>query len=173
VETARLILRPFTRADLDALSAIYADAEVMATIRNGVRDRGQTEANLGEYAADWADHGWGVWAITSRADGALLGMCGYVRHAELGYILARAARGQGFATEAARACLRFGFERLFDFDVISAGALRENHASRRVLEKLGMRRSPNAYFDTQGGVYYAIARADWRPTNDAYLIGTD
>lgn len=56
---------------------------------------------------------------------------------------------------------------------ISAGAPRENLASRRVLEKLGMRRTPNAYFDTRGGVYYSIARADWRPTNDAYMIRTD
>jgi ribosomal-protein-alanine N-acetyltransferase len=158
--TPRLLLRAFATDDLDALSAIYADPDVMATIRGGVRSRAATEAALAAYADEWEAHDYGVWAVIERESGALLGMCGFVAHAELGYIFARAAWGQGIATEAAAACLTYGFT-LPDFDEIFAGALAENAGSRRVLEKLGMRRWPNDYFDRNGGVYYRIERRDW------------
>lgn len=155
--TPHLLLRAFAPGDLDALAAIYADPEVMATIRGGVRSRAATEAAIAAYTAEWSAHDYGVWAVTDRATGALLGMCGFVERAELGYIFARAAWGRGIATEAATACLNYGFG-LLDFDEIFAGALAENAGSRRVLEKLGMRRWPNEYFDRNGGVYYQIER---------------
>ena len=158
--TPRLLLRAFTPDDLDALAAIYADPDVMATIRGGVRSRAAAEAALAAYSEEWAAHDYGVWAVTETQTGALLGGCGFVTHAELGYIFARAAWGRGVATEAATACLTYGFT-LLDFDEIFAGALAENAGSRRVLEKLGMRRRPNEYYDSNGGVYYLITRRDW------------
>lgn len=90
-------------------------------------------------------------------------MCGFVEPAEIGYILARAAWGQGIVTEAASACLSYGFKRL-GYDEISAGALAENTGSRRVLEKLGLTRWANDYFDVNGGVYYAISLSQWFAT---------
>lgn len=83
----------------------------------------------------------------------------FIARAELGYIFGRFAWGRGVATEAARACLRFGFERL-GCDVIGAGALKANAGSLRILEKLGMRPTPNAHYDDHGGAYFAIARAE-------------
>ena len=155
--TPRLTLRGFQKDDLDALAPIYADAEVAHYLRSGVRTRAQTAAILDTYIAEWRDLGYGVWAVEARDDRTLLGMCGFVGKTELGYIFARAAWGRGIATEAARACLQYGFERL-GWDVIGAGALRTNVASLRVLEKLGMRREPNGYFDSNGGAWFRLTR---------------
>lgn len=167
LQTARLVLRGFAPDDLEPLAAIYADAEVMRYLNGGVRTHAQTVERLTTYIREWADLGYGVWAVTLRASGpdhqqggALLGMCGFAARAELAYILGRAAWGHGYASEAARACLRYGFERL-GFTAIGAGALAGNLASRHVIEKLGMRRVPNAYFDHNGGVYYRIERAEF------------
>lgn len=154
LSTSRLSLRPFAPADLDALAAIYADPDVMRHIKGGVRTRERTAANIAAYGEEWRAHGYGVWAVTETE--RLLGMAGFVDRAELGYIFGRFSWGRGVATEAARACLRFGFERL-GFDVIGAGALRENRDSVRVLEKLGMTPTPNAYFDINRGVYFTLA----------------
>jgi RimJ/RimL family protein N-acetyltransferase len=157
IVTPRLRLRGFRAHDLDALAMIYADAEVARYLRSGVRTQAQTASVLDEYIAEWPDQGYGVWAVAARDGGALLGMCGFVARAELGYIFARVAWGRGIATEAARACLQYGFERL-GWDAIGAGALRENAASLRVLEKLGMRREPNDYFDANGGAWFVLRR---------------
>lgn len=160
LQTQRLALRGFATDDLDALAAIFADSEVMRFIHNGARTYAQTEANLASYQREWATQHYGVWAVTLREDDRLLGICGFVARAELGYILSRAAWGQGYATEAARACLRCGFETL-GFDEIGAGALADNMASRHVIEKLGFHRVANAYFDGNGGVYYRLRRTEW------------
>lgn len=161
--TERLTLRPFAPDDLDALAAIYADPDVMRHISSCVRTRVQTAASLAAYAEEWRTQGHGVWAVTEMATEALLGMCGFVDRAELGYILGRFAWGRGIATEAARACLRFGFERL-GYDAIGAGALTANAASLQILAKLGMRPTPNAHYDDHGGAYFEIARAEWVET---------
>ncbi|HEU0028028.1 MAG TPA: GNAT family N-acetyltransferase [Ktedonobacterales bacterium] len=157
--TLRLTLRAFQRDDLDALAAIYADPEVTRFLRSGVRTGEQTAAVLDEYIAEWRDVGYGVWAVEARDSHTLLGMCGFVGKAELGYVFGRVAWGRGIATEAARACLQYGFERL-GWDVIGAGALRANSASLRVLEKLGMRPAPNDYFDANGGAWFVLRRED-------------
>ncbi len=167
--SARLRLRGFVPGDLTALAAIYADPEVMRYIRGGARAMAQTAASVDAYDAEWALHSYGVWAVTDKERGLLLGMCGFVERAEIGYIFGRASWGQGIATEAADACLWYGFERL-GFDEIGAGALRDNAGSRRVLEKLGMRPQPNDYFDHHGGVYYHLARAEYRPRGGASAL---
>lgn len=161
--TPRLTLRPFAPDDLDALAAIYADPDVMRHINRGVRTREQTAASLAAYAEEWRTYGHGVWALTETETGRLLGMCGFVDRAELGYILGRFAWGRGIATEAAHACLRFGFECL-DYETIGAGALKTNASSLRILQKLGMSPVPNAHFDDHGGAYFEVTRVAWAGT---------
>ncbi len=160
--TARLRLCGFHPADLAALAAIYADPEVMRYIRDGARTTAQTAANLDAYDTEWALHRYGVWAVVDRESNTLLGMCGFVERGEIGYIIGRASWGQGIATEAADACLWYGFTQL-GFEEIGAGALEDNAGSRRVLEKLGMRPQANEYFDSHGGVYYHLPQADYHP----------
>jgi RimJ/RimL family protein N-acetyltransferase len=141
--TERLLLRPATPADLDAWTErIFADPEVTRYIPSSIAEpRARAERMLAFVGEMWATRGYGEWLVTDRRDGALLGHCGLLYVAETGeveidYALARPFWGRGFASEAARACLRFGFERAGLERVIGL-AVPENNASRRVLERVG------------------------------------
>ena len=96
---------------------------------------------LDSVLAHWARHGFGRWAVVEKAGGRLIGCAGFRLHdgvAELNYLLDRRFWGAGLGTEVAEACLRYGFAR-HDFGRIVAFARPENAASRRVLEKVGVR----------------------------------
>jgi ribosomal-protein-alanine N-acetyltransferase len=150
VETERLRFRPFRASDLDDLAALYGDPEVMRFLGDGQpRDREQTRERLDRMVGHWRAHGFGVWALFARG-GGFVGRCGvaYRHHpseAELVYALARAAWGQGLATEAARAALTYALA-VVGLPRVVAFARAENVASRRVLEKAGMTLvGPHAY----------------------------
>ncbi|MFI5845986.1 GNAT family N-acetyltransferase [Catenuloplanes sp. NPDC051500] len=170
LETDRLRLRSEWRDDdLDALAAMNADPEVMRYILDGaVRDREQSAAALAKFARDWRERGYGLFAIDVRETGALAGWAGLALPAflpevmpsvEIGWRLARGSWGKGYATEAATAALRFGFDEL-GLDRVISIRHPENVRSARVMEKLGL-----AYeFDAVIPVYHqqvavhAIAR---------------
>jgi ribosomal-protein-alanine N-acetyltransferase len=145
IETARLLLRPLEPADRDAYyERIYADPEVMKSLATGQPiSRERFEERIGPFMIDtWREHGFGPWVVIHKEGGELIGHCG-LRHwdelagVEIFYALGRAWWGRGFATEAARAALRFGFEQAGLPRIVAAAKL-ENPASRRVLEKIGM-----------------------------------
>lgn len=160
IETERLWLRQPQITDLDALAAIYADAEVMRFIKDGTRTRLQAAESLHALMDEWEHNKIGVWVVIEKYTEHLLGLCGFVGQAELGYIFAKSAWGMGIATEAARACIKYGFE-VAGYEHIGAGALRENSASLHILQKLGMSPHPRAYFDEHGGAYFEIERSAW------------
>jgi RimJ/RimL family protein N-acetyltransferase len=155
VQTERLLLRPWRApADLDALAAINADAEVMRYVApNRPLSRQETAAQLERFVAHWDEHGYGLWALVPRLepDAACIGFAGLaipsylpqmLPAVEVGWRLAPASWGRGFATEAARASVAFGFERLGLRSIVAVidGA---NGRSLRVAEKLGMRPAPD------------------------------
>jgi ribosomal-protein-alanine N-acetyltransferase len=143
LETPRLILREFQMDDIDALAHVICDRETMRFYptpfdRNGVEE--WISRNRNRYAKD----GHGLWAMVLKANGELIGDCGLtvqnvegIDEIEIGYHVRRDCWGQGFATEAARACRDFGFSRLPIERLISL-IRPENLASRRVAEKNGM-----------------------------------
>ena len=148
VETERLVLRPWRADDLDELAAIYGDPEVMRYILDGsVRDREQTAVHLEKMTANWAARGFGLFAVEVRETGALAGWAGHavpeflpevMPAVEIGWRLGRPFWGYGYATEAARAALRFGFvER--DLDRVISIRHPDNLRSGRVMDKLGLR----------------------------------
>jgi RimJ/RimL family protein N-acetyltransferase len=102
----------------------------------------ETRAWLGRMIAHHELHGFGFWAVLEKATGQLIGSCGmgYQRDGglpiEFGYTLARSHWGQGLATEAAAACLRYAFEQLRLPELLARVDSR-NVASQRVLEKIG------------------------------------
>lgn len=116
--TARLRLRPFTRADLDDYAAICADAEVMRHIGSGGPvDREVAWRQLALFLGAWALHGHGMWAVERRTDRRLIGRVGFLDPegwpgCELAWLLARDAWGQGYALEATRAARAFGRDAL-------------------------------------------------------------
>jgi RimJ/RimL family protein N-acetyltransferase len=155
LETARLRLRPFTVADHVAIHAVYADPEVMRYVGHGAhRTSSETARALRGYADALAARGYGFVAVVERSSGAVVGdaglhpLAGRGPDIELGYTFARGAWGCGYGTEAARALRDHAFATL-GVPRVMAQVEPANHASRRVLEKLGM---------TERGVRLAYGR---------------
>jgi RimJ/RimL family protein N-acetyltransferase len=176
IETARLSLRRLRPTDMDDYYArIYADADVMRTLPAGKPiSRAEFEARVPTFMVQhWMTHGFGPWAVIYKADGQCIGHCG-LRYwpesldVEVLYALAKRYWHQGLATEAARASVRYGFQHLH-LEHIIAAALVENHASRRVLEKIGMRYDSLFQFQGLTVAGYVLTRADYQdddaPTN--------
>jgi RimJ/RimL family protein N-acetyltransferase len=167
IETTRLRLRAFAPADFDAFAAMRADPEVMRYIGTGEpQDRARSEAWLGKNEQRWRRNGFGMWAAEHKELGRVIGWCGLVfldetPEVEVGYGFARDFWGRGLATEAARRSLRFGFEGM-GLGRIVAIAQPENVASRRVMEKLGMRYERPAHYYGADVAYYSITRGEFR-----------
>ena len=162
LETERLILRNWTSSDAENLFEICRDDEVMKYIGTG---KGYKTLQEAEDFLSWAvnyqeENGFCRWAVVEKSSGEIIGSCGFARphgttEIELGYLLARKHWGKGFATEAAEACLRFGFNKL-DFREIIAMTDLENTASQKVLEKIGFtKRGIEIYKDQENLVYLA------------------
>lgn len=140
LETKRLRLRPVTADDVADLVALHEDPLVARFM--GVRDRGWYEWRVEASAEEWVQRGHGLTAIVARGDGRFLGRTGFkywpqFDETELGWVLRPEARGQGFATEAAGAVLRWGLER-FEPPYFTAMIRPDNVASIAVAERLGM-----------------------------------
>jgi|SRR6266496_1121693 len=141
LETARLRLRPYTETDIDELLPLIGVREVAATTLRIPHP--YTAQDGKEFLALAADPD-NIWlAITRLNDGRQIGGIGLRvelehHHAELGYWLGVQYWRQGYATEAAQAVLRYGFEEL-GLHRIFASHFKQNPASARVLKKLGMR----------------------------------
>lgn len=154
LRTDRLLLRPWREADLAPFAAINADPEVMAHFPAPL-DRAASDATVARIRAHFDRHGFGLWAVEVPGAAAFIGFVGLSTAAfearftpcvEVGWRLARDHWGRGYATEAARASLRFGFERLGLDEVVSFTA-EANARSRAVMERIGMTRSPGDDFD--------------------------
>jgi ribosomal-protein-alanine N-acetyltransferase len=143
--TPSLDLRPFAEADAKAMHRIYSDPIVMRYVATGpAASMTATERLLHDYSVHQRTHGFSFWGVVERASGELIGDAGLYRtptgEVELGYTLAAASWGRGYATEAASAWLEAAFGALGIVEVIAL-AEPANKASLRVLEKVGMRRT--------------------------------
>jgi ribosomal-protein-alanine N-acetyltransferase len=150
--TERLRLRPFAETDLDALHPLLVEEGVMRYFPNPAPpSRERVEQLIRRQLAHWEKHGFGWWVVEllSAPDAArppaagLLGWNGLLYlpetdEVEVDFLLGREHWGKGYATEGARASLRFGFCDL-GLTTIVALAHPDNTASRHVIEKLGMR----------------------------------
>ena len=152
--TERLILRPWRDADLDPFAALNADPEVMAFFPSLVT-RDECAQLIARVQAHFAREGFGLWALEVRGGAPFIGFCGIQRvpfeapftpAVEVGWRLARAHWGHGYATEAARAALAYGFGALA-LDEIVAFLVPDNRRSAAVCERLGMVRDPRGDFD--------------------------
>jgi RimJ/RimL family protein N-acetyltransferase len=143
LETARLRLREFVLEDADAIEAILGDPVAMqyypaAFDRKAVES--WIEKNMERYRRD----GYGLWAMLLKRSGELIGDCGCAmqevegkNEIEIGYHVRRDLWGNGYATEAARACMDHTFTKVGAARVISM-IRPENMQSRRVAEKNGL-----------------------------------
>jgi RimJ/RimL family protein N-acetyltransferase len=177
LETERLRLRLFTPADLDRMCDITSDPEVMRYIGYGhPLAREETLTNLNLIMNAFHRRGYGRWALERRDTGVLIGYCGLSSGnpdvgIELAYMLAREEWDKGFALEAGRASLRYGFETL-GVGSVAGLTLHGNQRSCKVLERLGMKFVRHARYYNFSCLHYAIACADWRADDSYYRIHT-
>jgi len=145
LETARLLLRPFTVDDAVLMHRVYSDPDVMRYVATGpIADLGATQRLIGDYVDHQQAWGYSFWAVEERSSGELIGDAGLYRtpsgEVELGYTLGVPWWGLGYATEAAGAWVEAALGAL-GLDEVVALAEPGNRASLRVLEKIGLRRS--------------------------------
>jgi RimJ/RimL family protein N-acetyltransferase len=141
-ETERLRLDPMTVADAGVMLAILNDPDFITHVADrGIRTLAEAEVYVAEGpAATWAAHGYGPFVVGDRADGTILGTCGlhkrpFFDHPDLGYGFLPAARGRGYAREAAAGVV--GFARATGLKRLLATVSPANPASWRLLEGLG------------------------------------
>jgi|SRR5215471_1138616 len=178
IETDRLLLRMFTPGDLDNLSLIYADADVMQFLSGHPLTRDETAGWLNYFLAGWENFGFGWWAVVLKDSGDLIGHCGLqfihiTPEVEVTYGLSKAYWRKGLASEIARACLRYGFETL-SLDRIYALADPGNTASHNVMKRVGMKYDKTEYYkdDLYEGdlIYYVVFRRDHKIDDSRYEV---
>lgn len=150
IETERLIIRPWRRSDRTAYAAACNTPNVTAYL-GGPGSAPEIDEAIGRITYSQLAHGFSFWAVERRSDGRFLGYCGLkrlARHAaemggevEIGWRLREDAWGQGFASEAAEACLDWAWEHL-DIPRVVAMTVPANRSSWRVMERIGMTRRP-------------------------------
>lgn len=165
--TPHLSLRPLTTADAHTLHQIYRAEGVLEYFPNTEPPPFEkVERFIDGQQKHWAEHGYGNWGIVPMGENQIIGWVGLLtvpelQETEVGYLLARPYWGKGYATEAARASIQFGFEN-FDLDHIIALVHLENVASRRVLEKCGMSYVENKFLWGVEMMRFKIERSDWK-----------
>jgi RimJ/RimL family protein N-acetyltransferase len=182
LETDRLVLRRFTADDVDNLVGLDSDPAVMRYI-NGGRATPAEEIRDDVLPAFMSYYdrypGYGFWAVLDKPGGSFQGWFhlrphpdhGVPDEPELGYRLRRATWGQGYATEGSRALIDKAFADLGALRVY-AETMAVNTASRRVMEKAGLRYARTFHQewpdkidgDEHGDVEYSLTRAEWTAT---------
>ena len=182
LETERLVLRRFTRDDVDNLVELDSDPDVMRFINGGrPTPRHEIENVIMPAFLGNAERfgGLGFWAAIERSTGHFLGWFhlrpaeGAPGEVELGYRLRRSAWGKGLATEGSRALIHKAFTEL-GFDVSSRRRWPCNVGSWRVMEKAGLRFARNFHQpwpdriegEEEGDVEYALLRSEWEQKAD-------
>lgn len=142
LDTPRLLLRRWTAADEEPFHAICSDSLVMRFVGDGQPwSRERTRAFVEDAIFSQQQYGFCRWPLVLKESGALIGFGGFVHveeGAEIGWRLASHHWGQGLASEAAIAVLKYGFESLH-FQRVNATVQSGNSASIRIIEKLGMK----------------------------------
>ncbi|MEH0070809.1 GNAT family N-acetyltransferase [Pannonibacter sp. Pt2-lr] len=180
IETERLVLRPWRDEDLEPFAALCGDPEVMRYFVKPL-SIDETQALITRLREKEEADGFCFRPVVRKADGAFIGMAGLSRPqfpapvpfapcVEIGWRFVRSAWGRGYASEAAQAWLRFGFETLL-LDEIVAFTAELNVPSQKVMQRLGMSHDPADDFDHPSvpedhrllrHVLYRLSRENWK-----------
>jgi RimJ/RimL family protein N-acetyltransferase len=183
IRTERLLLRQWRDEDLEPFAALNADAETMRYFP-APPSREQSDALAQDARRHIKEEGWGLWAVEVVGGASFIGFVGLARPSfeehftpavEVGWRLAREHWGNGYATEAGRAAVAYGFEELGLEEIVSFTS-ELNEPSWRVMERLGMRHDPTGDFEhprvsaghpLRPHVLYRLSRADWAVSQPA------
>ncbi|MCB0697154.1 MAG: GNAT family N-acetyltransferase [Chitinophagaceae bacterium] len=166
IETERLILREFDLSDAQDFYEPNLDEEVMRYTADRVFASVEESADLIRNYDQYAKYGYGRWTVVLKETDEVLGWCGLkyidsVQETDLGYRLKCKFWNKGYGTEAAAACLQYGFEQL-GLNRVVGRTMKDNATSIRLLEKIGMRFLKEYDFEEHPGVYYRILKEDFK-----------
>jgi RimJ/RimL family protein N-acetyltransferase len=144
IETERLLLRTFTENDAQLIYDLNLDPDVTRYTGDPIKDLEHARKVLERVILpQYPLYNHGRWAVHTKPNLEFIGWCGLKTRPErdneidLGYRFLKSSWGKGYATEAAYACLKYGFEKL-GLPRIVGRAMPQNGASLKVLEKIGM-----------------------------------
>ena len=178
--TDRLLLRQWRDSDREPFAALNADPAVMEHFP-ALQSRETSDGLIDRNIPLIDERGWGLWALEVRDTGEFIGFTGmsvpsfeahFMPAVEIGWRLAKGAWGNGYATEAARASLAYGFGPAGLEEIVSFTAA-TNLPSQRVMQRIGMTHDEAGDFDhvrlpaghrLQRHVLYRIDRAQWEAT---------
>lgn len=171
IETSRLVLRPFTEGDVDSFHDILCEPGMLRYFpRTEPPPRDQVEAWVDKVLSHWEERGYGLWAVEPKSQRVLVGRCGLqylpdTDEIEADGLLSTPFWNKGYATEAADAALGYGFN---NPELVSVVGIvhPDNAASRRVLEKIGMRFTERKPYFGMDCLRYAIDRERYLKTHD-------
>jgi len=175
LRSERLILRPWRDSDLPLIARMHADPRVMEFMPSCL-DRAASDAVVAHLQAGIETQGFGFWAVTAIDVADFIGFVGLNRPrfaapfmpcVEVGWRLAHEYWGRGYATEAAQAALRFGFEELALAEIVSFTAI-INERSQRVMQRLGM-----THFRAEDFDHPAVAEGDRLRRHVLYRLSRD
>ncbi len=178
LQSDRLVLRRWRRADREPFARINADPVVMEHFPSTL-NRTESDAFADRIEAGFDERGYGLWAVELPGEASFIGFVGLALHdfpahftpaVEIGWRLARDHWGRGLATEAARTAIADGFERVGLSEIVSFTAM-VNTRSVAVMQRLGMTHDPADDFDhprlpvghrLRRHVLYRLDRANYR-----------
>lgn len=164
LQTARISMREWSRADLDRLATMVGDQDQMRLYPRP-KTRSEALAWIDRNRALHEEHGFCFWLMESIKEAEFLGYCGIrpwslagADEIEIGWHTRKEFWNRGFATEAANACRDLAFSR-FDLGRLIGEIDPANSASRRVAEKIGMRPERKVVRDGYSFIIFAVERA--------------
>ncbi|MCW3167145.1 GNAT family N-acetyltransferase [Chryseobacterium sp. 09-1422] len=160
IETERLYLREFDISDAESFFELNLNPNVIKYTGNSAfKDIDEAKVFLENYS-DYQRNGFGRWAVINKSTQEFLGWCGLKYSEELdetdiGFRFFEHFWNQGFVTESAKVCIDYGFNEL-NIKTIIGRAMKENIASIKVLEKIGLQYERDFDFDGHDGAVYSV-----------------
>lgn len=168
LETPRLLLRPWAATDAEVLFDVLQEEGILRYFPNPhAPPRKRVDAYIAHHLAHWQERGYGHWAIVTPQDGQVVGWNGLeflpdLDETEVAYLLSKRVWGRGYASEAARAAIRFGFETVGLTHIIGL-VHPDNIASISVLEKCGLRFANHITLWGMAMSRYSLDRSAYQP----------
>lgn len=165
LETERLLLRELNPDDAGDFFNLNENPNVIKYTGDKAFQNIDEAREFLENYKDYRLNGYGRWAVISKVNNEFLGWCGLKYNSstdetDVGFRFFEHYWNKGFATESAGACIDYGFKKL-KLNTVVGRAMRDNTASVKVLEKLGMKYLRDFDFDGHKGVIYKIESRDF------------
>jgi len=163
VSTPRLLLRPLTVADAPDVFELNSNEEVMKYTGQPLMQSIDEAVNFLTYYSDYETYGYGRWACVLKDTGEFIGVFGlryfdFANEVDIGGLFKPAFWNKGYAKEAAKGCINYGFE-VLKLKVISGKCSAQNIASIKIMESLGMVCQKQYYSGDVKVLYYSITPA--------------